>query len=438
MFFACDEIGGRINYDGNGYSFCHFFEVDIQKMECQDLILTPELYDKEIERMVKRNANEDAPCRSCSRCRERENVSSKVTFVTINTSKYCNSNCVYCNSYGVEGEGTNPLQSMKMFKQENRFADNCLFDWGGGEPTLNPFFEECVNWVFANGYKQRINTNGILFSEATYKALKGKKASLRLSIDAGSKKVFQRVKGHCYYDEVWENIKKYCEVSDEVYVKYNIFHFNSEQEEADIFLDRCKEAGVKHIYVEAEHYSYGQNINVGPLYFGEKELAFAHYLFDKAKRGFDVEVASGFSDRTKDKSPHIPMQLNSNLDETVLQGDILVETFATVSELIERIGNREILVWGCGNIGGKIFDGLYSRKRLVAMIDSNVKKQGMLYRDSLPILSPEEAYEKYPDAVLILGAAEYADMLRIINRNMWKAWKGNIFYLLEAKWSKFV
>lgn len=107
---------------------------------------------------------------------------------------------------------------------------------GGGEPTLNPYFEEAVDWISLHVYRQRINTNGIIYSYATEKAIAKGKASLRLSIDAGTYECFNRVKGHIKYQEVWDNIEKYRKSSAEVYIKYNICNYNSDLYEIDAFL----------------------------------------------------------------------------------------------------------------------------------------------------------------------------------------------------------
>ena len=282
--YKCKCIGGRLNLDWKGYSFCHFFEVGSQKMEVDGRI-TPEKYLSEVAKKIEQNFLEDAPCRKCSRCSLQTYEKEQITFVTICTTKYCNSDCVYCNgSIADEGEGTNPLVEIKAFHEAGMFAENCLFDWGGGEPTLSPFFEETVCFLEKCNYQQRINTNAILFSNATYDALKRKKCSLRISVDSGTESIFKRVKGTNKYKEVWENIERYAQASDEVYIKYNIFHWNSDFEEADAFLDNCVKAGIKHIYVESEHNAYGKLNNVGPFFFGEQELKFAKYLYSEAQK----------------------------------------------------------------------------------------------------------------------------------------------------------
>lgn len=132
-----------------------------------------------------------------------------------------------------------------------------------------------------------------------------------------------------------------------------------------------------------------------------------------------THVASGFADRSVNKDLVIPNMLSSNLDKDVLEGGILCDTFATASALLESVSDRKVLIWGCGYIGNKVFDRISCMSNISAMIDNNESIQGTLYRSNIPILSPEMAYEIYPDAVIILEYFEYADKLRLINRKRW-------------------
>lgn len=428
------NIGERLNFDKSGYSFCHFFEVGIQKLNCKDSITPEKYYDAVVEKIYE-NFDEDAPCRHCSRCKEEIFEKRPVSFVTINTSGYCNSNCVYCSSHGILGEGYNPLDYLVEFHEKGAFKKDCLFDWGGGEPTLNPHFEKTVKWIYEHGYRQRINTNAILFSHETYNALLEGQCSVRISVDAGTEEVFRRVKGHEYYADVWKHIGKYCSVSDKVYIKYNIFHFNSEHIEADVFLDNCEKNCVKNIYVEAEHFSYGQIRNVGPLFFEEKELEFAKYLYKEGqKRGFHMLVADGFTDRQKNKTLEIPEKLVSNIDRESIKNGIICKTFATVNELIHAIDSREVLIWGAGNFGKLVYRRLQAAgQNIVAIIDSNEKIQGS-ESEIGKIISPVDAASRYKDAVVILATHGYADVIKVINEKNWAFWKENIYYLLIGKY----
>lgn len=434
MVWRCTSVGQRINFDGHGYSFCHFFEVGKQSIPGVKE-LTPERYYEAVYNKIIENEDPTSPCRKCSQCKHEEYHRKPIVFVTVCTSSYCNSNCVYCGVNGKEGDGYNPIKYLKQFHTARLFDTSCLFDWGGGEPTLNPFFEETVDWINRQGYRQRINTNAIIFSEATNRALIEKKASLRISIDAGSREVFRRVKGNEYYDTVWENVKKYATVSNEVYLKYNIFDWNSKREEADLFLQKCRDSGVQHIWVESEHASYSRLKNVGPLFFGDKELEFAKYLFEKGKdKGFEMLIADGFRDRDPERKRAIPDKLNSNVDTEVLKNGITCQTFARVDWLMEAIGSRSIVIWGAGIFGKTVLERmLNANKKVSYIVDSNEKLYGMRIR-GIEVVSPEQAYLEDKDAVVILAGEKYAEMLRTINENNWKEWNGNIYYLLLGKY----
>ena len=80
------------------------------------------------------------------------------------------------------------------------------------------------------------------------------------------------MKGTDNFEKVWNNIKKYCEVSDNVFIKYNVCNYNSDLDEIDSFLINCSKVGVKHIIISAEARSYQPVKNAGPFYYREKEF----------------------------------------------------------------------------------------------------------------------------------------------------------------------
>lgn len=199
---CCTYWGNRINFNSDNFSLCHEAEVGVYVMGKIEEF-SRETYEKALLKHIKDINDGNSKCIECSKCKEHI-IDNDIKYVTINTSSYCNSECIYCNAHsGREGSGYNPIPLLNCIR--DYINPKCYFDWGGGEPTLNPFFEECIKWISENGYIQRINTNGIKFSEQTQNALREGRASLRLSLDAGSKECFSRVKGHDNYEEVWDN-----------------------------------------------------------------------------------------------------------------------------------------------------------------------------------------------------------------------------------------
>lgn len=305
QIFGCDFFGTRLNLNPTTFSLCHEAQAGdriLGKIE----ELTPETYENSISELIEANKDENAPCHNCSKGKTCTFIKRKLVFVTVCPIEICNSRCIYCTGYMGKKE-YNPIPILEAFHQKNMFESDCLFDWGGGEPTLNHWFEETVEWIYQHRYKQRINTNAILFSNTAYNALKDNKASIRISVDSGSATGFEIMKGTGQYDNVWGNIKKYCEAGDEVYIKYNICNYNSDVEEIESFIRQCELAGVKNLIIDAEISAYQPQKNAGPFYFTVKEWEAAHYLKGIAER-------KGF----KFISAHMHIQLGASMIRMVI------------------------------------------------------------------------------------------------------------------------
>lgn len=430
--YACDFFGTRLNLNPFTFSLCHEAQVGDQVLgKIKDL--SPERYYDALKELAVRNQNEKAPCRKCDKCKIRNYYFMPIRYVTVCTSEHCNSNCVYCGShFGEKGTGYDPIPYLEAFHQKGLFSENCYFDWGGGEPTLNPWFEETVQWLNVHGYSQRINTNGIIYSKETESALQKGKTNLRISVDAGSEECFRFMKGHCAYTEVWDHIRRYCKVSNEVYVKYNICNYNSSYEEIEQFLQKCKSADVKNVIIDAEVSSYQPEKNAGPFYFTETEFNTAHYLEKRAKEeGFHVDISGyAFSVREEfDDSGKIalPKVYYDNLDYDICSHGIKVQTFPSVGYMIEHIKKQQypVTIWGMGAVGKQIMKLLKEHSiSISAVIDKNPS-----LHEAGTIMSPEEYFSRFIDSQVILAGKYWKEMLCEINQFQYS--NSGIYYLSD-------
>lgn len=315
-------------------------------------------------------------------------------------------------------------------------------DWRGGEPTTGRYFEDCVNWIRNHKYRQRINTNAIIYSKAIAEALESKTGEVRISVDSGTSDGFYRMKGHKLYDMVWENIGRYCALGREVYIKYNVCNYNSDLNEIDAFLTSCREHGVIHIIVDAEVNSYQPVCNAGRFYFTEKELEAARYLYEQARKmGFESEVSPyAFTvreERDIDGKLVIPKTYYDNIDHDVLCNNIYVRTFASVMQMLESIKNspdREIIVWGAGRYGKLIKNILNMNQiEISCFADADVTKQGGILGER--VISTEELFGMDKQTIVLLAGTHWKEMLRKINQANYR--KGEIYYMPEEYWDQY-
>lgn len=422
--WGCPFYGTRLNLNPYTFSLCH--EAQVGDRVLGDIkSLNVESYYQALDKLIQSNWEKDAPCRNCSKGQQYEYHFQKINYITVCTSGYCNSSCIYCHAhFEKENHGYNPIPYIQDFHDKGILEKDCYFDWGGGEPTLNPYFEETVQWLSDNQYQQRINTNAILFSEAAYNALLENKAIIRISIDSGTKQCFEMMKGHAGYDSVWNNVARYCGISNEVYIKYNVCNYNSDRREIEQFIKNCLEYKVRHILIDAEVNSYQPEKNAGPFYFTKKEFDAAHYLEALAKeKGLDVQVSEyAFSVRAEydgEGNLLLPTQYYDNIDSEIISSGIKVITFPNMNFLIKNLREKKdypLVIWGGGMVGRKIYDSLNSHKiKVDFFVDKNeeLQKTGL---NNCRVIIPEIFLEKHEHVTLILAGGYWKEMLQLLNK----------------------
>lgn len=393
VVWHCSNMGTRINFNSDCISLCHEAQVgDRILMPVKEL--TPESYYGAIyEIMESVNNDDNFVCRLCSKCERRAFRQQKINYVTICTSMFCNSKCIYCTAhFGSKDSGYDPVPYLQMFHEQHLFCSECYFDWGGGEPTLNPYYESTVNWLYQHGYRQRFNTNAIVFSEMTFQALKEGKGNVRISVDSGTKETYRVVKGTNSHDVVWKNINRYCSASGEVYIKYNIFNYNSKKKEIESFVEQCCRNNVRHILIDGEITSYQPSKNAGPFYFTEEELQAAKYLQALAEsNGLEISVSEYAFSVRPEYEPNgrlkLPLLYYNNVDTSVISNGIKVRTFATVGQLLERIKSLAkipVVVWG----------DQVSSKTICEVLRQEGVRVRYLIDDNFQVVTPEKEASK--------------------------------------------
>ena len=442
-------IRTRINFDSDRISLCHENELRNIWVDSKYLFapsdFSAENYYVKLHDIIMKFQNPGYPCRSCSQCVRTIYKYEPISFVVIGNTRKCNSDCIYCCSRSKKEEQIyDMILPIQELHEKGLLHERCFFDWGGGEPTLNPSFEKTAQFLIEKNYPQRFNTNAINFSPLIYAALKNGNGVARISVDSGTRECFRRVKGHEYYKNVWGNVHKYREASDEVYVKYIVFNLNSDLEEIDVFLDRCQEARIKHIIIDAEIRSYQPMKQGGPFYFREKEFEAAHYLEDQAtSRGLNVIISAyafahgrrkvnvipeaeahcdyrgegniireTYSDYLRKGGNKLPETYFDNIDYKIISSGVYLRAFATSDQLIEKIFEEPelpVYIFGSGIEGELVNQILKNAKLSPKFIDNNPK----LDKD---VIHAAKIMKEQPPAHIILASERHwEEMLKQIN-----------------------
>lgn len=181
----------------------------------------------------------------------------------------CNANCIYCFSFQeilenrtVKGYDIFPLfkelLDKKIYNLEK--APNAHISFAMGEPTIMKNFDDIIKIFAQYGNKHfALYTNGIKTSKMVLNVLKREDIDIRIviSLDAGSREVFKKVKKVDKFKETCNTIKDYAKAAKNplgLGVKYIIIpNVNDTKEEIDRWYDLCtKQLGVKYIIADVE------------------------------------------------------------------------------------------------------------------------------------------------------------------------------------------
>ena len=172
--------------------------------------------------------------------------------------RLCNSRCIYCSgeySMGQINYSVYPIISDLMEKGYYKAGGEATFQ--GGEPTLMKDFDNVVNLLYKNGTRIRVHSSAIKYSETVEEALRNDKATIVISLDSATEKVYKKIKRVDAFKIVCNNIEKYVsaagEYSQNIIIKYVIVPgFNDSVFEISKFFKLMKKLKVKTVAVDIE------------------------------------------------------------------------------------------------------------------------------------------------------------------------------------------
>lgn len=276
--FTCHSGGGHITlnpeYKGEMIDWEKFFEL------------------KRKYREEHKKGNILPNCTGCIFLEEKEwDDEDYIDFLQFNYWVQCNSKCTYC--YEVQNrkkfEKIKPYNTVPIIKEmieKNILRSGGEIAFGGGEPTIAPEFEDLINLLTENGFKNmRIHSSGIKYSPAIAEAIKKGVLNIVISIDAGCEKTYKKIKNVNCYKKVLENMKKYASVNTYGHglmtSKYIIIpNVNDNRKEIDMWLDSVRKAGGKWIAVDIEDVWYKTNRATISDYY----LGLINYIIEQANK----------------------------------------------------------------------------------------------------------------------------------------------------------
>lgn len=143
-------------------------------------------------------------------------LNSRPLALRIILTNLCNINCIMCNIGSQKDKFTIPYEVINKIIDLFPYLER--LDWQGGEVFLVEYFEELVQKasLYPNIY-QTLQTNGLLLDKKWAQLLAKYNIAVLFSIDATTKKTYERIRSGARFQDLLENINVFNEYRE----KYN-------------------------------------------------------------------------------------------------------------------------------------------------------------------------------------------------------------------------
>jgi molybdenum cofactor biosynthesis enzyme MoaA len=249
---SCRFIENRMLYFFKGYiqSCTCEYGPKINNYSVDDAKKFTELMKKTADEIA--SENKDSKCFGCKTAKEDwYPVNRILTYVNYCPWHTCNFKCIYCFGLGLGAPTAKEKGEIEFGELIRPFLENGWLDPNYdvvhstvGEPTTHPKRKKFYGAF--NGNTMNVNTNGSIFDTDLFHLMNEKKVLVQISLDAGTKETFAKVKGVDCFEKVVGNIKKYSEAKIGVVMLKYIFIPDVNDDDDDIkgFIDVVEQTGV--------------------------------------------------------------------------------------------------------------------------------------------------------------------------------------------------
>lgn len=450
--YQCYAMGGRINFQSHNISLCHSLEGEDPVIEFKyGIDNLAEVYLNGLKKILD-DVQLEKVCKECSMRKIQQFIYPKIRVITLNVNTQCNSKCLYCCSHSVNrNKSVSIVPHIIQLEQADLMDRDCFFDFGGGEPTLDPFFEENLSYISDQNYVIRVNTNALGFSEilATF-AQNDKDINIRISVDAGTEATFLRIKGINNYDSVWQNIQKYREHTPNIAIKYVLCKYNTSIEDLEGFVEACVRTGINKIYVDIDHDAYSEKMMNGWSEYTQDMFDAAYKLTELAEKNC-IEALIGYvwtaGDKVQETYDYNQVMRDSEGERYISSGgkiqlpesykphnreevNLTYNKYNNLSELIQILRKKKVILYGAGDYGNRLLREIEGHVEIVGVIDSNPNLEGSNW-NGLTVMRPE-CLARMQDVNLLISSSYGDEIMALLNQKKLLNLKDHIYYMTRG------
>jgi len=258
MQFCCSDFGKNISPCIAKGTFTHeehlnaFFDMRDRTID-------------ELNELNRLDSNVVAP-NPCVDCHNIRNIfwqhDRRIRHINLNFCSVCNFKCSYCTVIHDKRDKNNDtfndsvedvLSLLRLLKHKKIINVDTVIHIAAGEIAVHPTREKIKEMLTELlDYTCFIYTNGSVYNETIGKVLSNRKSKIIVSIDAGTRETFAKIKGVDLYDKVCENLSKYS-ADGTVQLKYIVLP-NINDNEADMlgFVDLCSRLNIRAVDISRD------------------------------------------------------------------------------------------------------------------------------------------------------------------------------------------
>ncbi len=225
VVLSCRKLESGLRFGQEGIAACALgpFQSPVywSGTEAAEITITKEMLEEKRRWIFDLLNDETAetPCKGCQMVVEKtfgEVDFSRLGHIDYSATSSCNIRCNYCDYTIKDNFKKAPYESLEilnLFKPTDVVWDAAV-DFGGGEPTLLPNFDECLSFFKHNKIRTFLYTNAVRFSQKAYEGLRdGSISWVCVSLDCGTPSTYLATKERDRFFDVMDNLHKYAEAS---------------------------------------------------------------------------------------------------------------------------------------------------------------------------------------------------------------------------------
>lgn len=215
------------------------------------------------ERIISANQRGGHPdCSGCPHLVLRRWPRRKKPFRLIGIAQFtrCNIECNYCylqtDDPAKFAAGNKPyavLPALRQLIDSGSLARRSIVDWGGGEPTIYPEFDQALELLTRFGASTWVHTNGTRLPRPTRNGLSAARLNVLCSIDAGTRETWKLIKNKDLLHIVWRNLEQYVRHGARVVLKYIVTDENCSYEELAAFIVAARASGARELIIDLDY-----------------------------------------------------------------------------------------------------------------------------------------------------------------------------------------